>query len=184
MEKRQCFELGYLSKVHGLDGALTAVLDTDQPERYAELDALFLEQGTQLVPFLVEKVSGRKGKQLILHLEGIDSQEKANQLKGSKIWLPEQALPKLGKNQFYYHELVGAEVEDALHGKLGRISEVLDLPQQTLASMNWQGSEILFPLNDAFIRGFDREASVLLTNLPEGLIEVYLNPETEESHAH
>jgi 16S rRNA processing protein RimM len=184
MEKSQCFELGYLSKVHGLDGALTAVLDTDQPERYSRVDALFLEQGTQLVPFLVEKVSGRKGNQLILHLEGVDSQEKANHLKGCKIWLPEKVLPILSKNQFYYHELIGAEVEDARHGKLGSIKEVLDLPQQTLASMDWQGSEILFPLNDAFIREFDRDACILRTDLPEGLIEVYLNPETEEDRAH
>lgn len=183
MDKGQCFELGYMSKVHGLDGALTAVLDTDQPERYSRLDALFLEQGTQLVPFMVDKISGRKGNQLILHLEGVDSQEKATALKGCKIWLPEKALPALGKNQFYYHELIGAQVDDVHYGKLGSIREVLDLPQQTLASMEWQGSEILFPLNDAFIREFDRAAAMLRTNLPEGLLEVYLNPEAEENHA-
>jgi len=184
MVKSQCFELGYLGKVHGLDGSLVAVLDVDQPERYRSLDAVFVEQGSQLVPYLIKKVSGQKGSQLILSLEGVESEEQAKMLKGSRLWLPEQALPKLEKNQFYYHELIGCQVEDQQLGRLGKIREILDLPRQTLASMEWQGAEVLFPLHDQLIKRFDRENAVLHTILPDGLLDVYTKPETDEIHAH
>lgn len=184
MNKSQCFELGYLGKVHGLDGSLMAVLDVDQPERYQKLDAVFVEQGNQLVPFLIRKTSGKKGSQLILSLEGVNTEEQAQKLRGCRLWLPEAALPKPGKDQFYYHELVGAEVEDEHYGKLGKVKEILDLPQQTLASMDWQGTEVLFPLHEQILRRFDRDAALLFTCLPEGLLEVYTKPESDEIHAH
>ena len=184
MDKRQCFELGYLGKVHGLDGSLMAVLDVDQPERYQKLDAVFVEQGNQLVPFLIRKTSGRKGSQLILSLEGVNTDDQAMKLRGCKLWLPEAALPKPGKDQFYYHELVGAQVEDEHYGKLGKVKEILDLPQQTLASMDWQGTEVLFPLHEQILLSFDRASAILKTSLPEGLLEVYTKPESDEIHAH
>ena len=183
MEKSQCFELGYLGKVHGLDGSLVEVLDVDQPERYRKLDAVFLEQGNQMVPYLIRRVSGQKGSQLILSFEGVDSEEQAQKLKGSKLWLPEKALPKLSKDQYYYHELIDCEVEDEHYGRLGKIGEILDLPQQSLASMEWQGAEVLFPLHDQLILRFDREARVIFTRLPEGLLEVYTKPDSDEAHA-
>jgi 16S rRNA processing protein RimM len=184
MVKSQCFELGYIAKIHGLDGGVMAVLDVDQPERYRKLDALFIEQENQLVPYLVNKTSGQKGNQLILGLEGIDNGDKASTLKGCKLWLPEKALPKLEKDQYYFHELVGCIVEDKALGRLGEIREILDLPQQTLASMDWKGAEVLIPLHENILLKFDRQASVLYTMLPDGLLEVYTKTETEEDDAH
>ena len=58
MERNQCFEFGYIGKVHGLDGSVVAFLDVDQPEQYRKIAALFVEQNSQLVPFIIRKISG------------------------------------------------------------------------------------------------------------------------------
>jgi 16S rRNA processing protein RimM len=45
MAKTEYFELGTLSKPHGLKGAFHLYLDVDDPYEYEDLDAIFLQQG-------------------------------------------------------------------------------------------------------------------------------------------
>jgi 16S rRNA processing protein RimM len=183
MDKSQCFELGYIERSHGVDGAFVAVFDVDQPQRYHKIDALFIERGAQLVPYLVRHISTGKGNKFVISVEGVRSEVEAMALKGSVLYLPEAVLPKLKPDQFYFHELVGCKVEDAELGSLGTITEIFSLPNQTLMAMDWQGSEVLIPVHDDIVKRLDRTNKVVKTALPEGLLEVYLQPEEPQSHA-
>jgi 16S rRNA processing protein RimM len=183
MEKRSCFELGYLGKVHGLDGSLVAVLDVDQPALYRKLDAVFIDIKGQLVPYPVSEIKSLRGNQMILRLAGVESAEDAGKLKGSALFLPETALPPPAPGKFYFHELVGCRVEDAEKGTLGVITGIVDLPSQVLATMDWQEGEVLIPLHDDILLGFDRKEKRVKTRLPEGLLDVYAKTESPETHA-
>jgi 16S rRNA processing protein RimM len=184
MDKRHCFELGYILRAHGLDGGVVARFDVDDPTRYFGIDAVFLDGPSGLVPYLVRSVKPMSGQQVVLHLEGVLNDGAAQMLKGSNLFLPEQALPKLKDGQFYFHELVGAKVEDQKAGPLGVIREILDFPQQTLALMEWKGSEVLIPVHSDIALRLDRTSGTLFTLLPEGLIDVYLQePKQEEVDA-
>lgn len=183
MEKSHCFELGYIERSHGVDGAFVAVFDVDQPMHYAQIESLFIEQGAQLVPYLVSRISSAKGNRFVLSVQGVTTEAGAYALKGHTLFLPESALPSLKSNQFYFHELVGCRVEDAALGLLGIITEIFSLPNQTLMAMNWQESEVLIPVHDDIVKQLDRDNKVVKTNLPEGLLEVYLQPEITTAHA-
>jgi 16S rRNA processing protein RimM len=50
--------------------------------------------------------------------------------------------------------------------------------------MDWKGTEVLIPLHENILLKFDRQAAVLYTMLPDGLLEVYTKTETEEDDAH
>lgn len=176
MDKSQCFELGYIERSHGLDGSVVAVFDVDQPSYYRKIDALFLEKSNQLVPYLVRQVMPMNGNRVVLRLEGVENDVQAQVLKGTSLYLPDSALPPLKADQFYFHELIGAQVEDLKSGKLGLVSAIYEYPQQTLVGMSWQGAEILIPLHDDIIQNFDRAQKRVVTNLPDGLLNVYLQP--------
>ncbi|MNT82127.1 16S rRNA-processing protein RimM [compost metagenome] len=64
-------------------------------------------------------------------------------------------------------------VDEAL-GELGEILEVNEYPQQFVATVLYQETEILFPLNEDFIVEIDDEEKILTLDLPEGLLDVYL----------
>jgi 16S rRNA processing protein RimM len=184
MDKDHCFELGYILRAHGLDGGVVARFDVDEPARYLGMDAVFLEISTGLVPHLIRSVKPMAGQQVVLHLEGISNDTAAHALKGCRLFLPEQALPKLDDGQFYFHELVGVKVADLQVGPLGTIREILDFPQQTLALMDWKGSEVLIPVHPDITLRLDRKSGTLFTQLPEGLIDVYLQePKQDEVDA-
>ncbi|GJM62393.1 ribosome maturation factor RimM [Persicobacter diffluens] len=168
----QCFELGYITKRHGLDGSVNAVLDTDDPSVYIDLEAVFLEHGGSLVPYIVEDIR-MKGDQAIFTFEGVESPEDADALKGVKLFLPLDILPDLGEGKFYYHEIVGFRMQDRQHGDFGMVTTVYDNDKQPLIAVDCNGKEVLVPMADDILLKVDKEAKVIETQLPEGLLEVY-----------
>ena len=81
---------------------------------------------------------------------------------------------------FYFHELPGFRVTDAVLGALGTVSSVYSLPHQDLLGMDYKGSEVLIPLTDAVVTGINRKTAEVYTKLPEGLLEVYLTDSGEQ----
>lgn len=184
MNKNQCFELGYILRPHGLEGSVVARFDVDQPSDYLGIDAVFVESEGRLVPFLVRKVNPTSGQHVVLSLEGISEEAQAQTLKGCKLFLPEQVLPKLADHQFYFHELVGAQVEDEAHGTLGTIREIVEMPRQTLGVMEWENAEVLIPIHEDIVLELNRSTHTIKTRLPQGLLEVYTrNQSNDEVHA-
>ena len=56
MNKADCFHLGYVAKLHGFKGEVSLFLDVTEPERYASLDAFYVDINDQLIPFFIERI--------------------------------------------------------------------------------------------------------------------------------
>ncbi|MHA8071574.1 ribosome maturation factor RimM [Aquirufa ecclesiirivi] len=174
MAATEYFELGTLSKPHGIKGAFHVYLDVDDPEEYEDLDAVFLQLGNEMVPYFITDLQIRSNLNLLC-LEGIDTLDAAKELVGVKLFLPVSMLPKLKDNQFYYHEIVGYQVIDKNHGALGTVKEVYSTGAQDVLVMTYQTKEVLIPLMDEIIPKVDKKNQVIHSILPEGLLEVYLD---------
>lgn len=90
------------------------------------------------------------------------------------IFLPIDELPKLDGKRFYYHEVVGFKVKDAIHGEIGKIEYINDQTSQHLFVINYNNKEILIPINDDFILELDRVNKVIKMRLPEGFLKIYI----------
>ncbi len=174
MQKENCFYLGKIVKKYSFKGELLVKLDTDDPEQFIEMESVFVEQHKNLIPFFIQQSSLHKSELLRIKFEEVDSEEDANALLGSALYLPLEALPKLTGNQFYYHEVIGFMVKDMTFGVVGTITSVNDSTAQALFEINRDGKEILIPINDNFIKKVDRETKTIHLDVPEGLIELYL----------
>ena len=180
MAKQEFFYLGYVQKMHASDGRLKIKLDVDDPPAYQGLDALFIKIGVSKVPFFIEELSIQSNGLAIVALEDVDDPEQAEVLTGKEIYLPMEALPELKENQFYYHEIKGFKVIDKQNGELGRVEEVLEYPGQDLIQLFYNEKEVLIPINDDTIVQVDRAGERLFVQMPEGLLDVYLNSEENE----
>ncbi|QHI38245.1 Ribosome maturation factor RimM [Kordia antarctica] len=174
MRIEDCFFLGKIVKKYSFKGELLAKLDTDQPDLYDDLDAVFIKLGRDFIPFFIEKSSLHKSDLLRLKFEDVNTEAEADQLLKSELYLPLEFLPKLEGNKFYYHEVIGFAVEDASFGKVGIISGVNDSTSQPLFEILRDTIEILIPINDAIIKKVDRKAKTIYIEAPEGLIDLYL----------
>ena len=180
----ECFELGYVVKTHGLKGQFIAVLDVDDLADYDELERVYVALATApavLTAYLVERFSPQGEARVLLKLRGIERIEEAEALRGAKLWLPLSELPDLDDNQFYFHDVIGFQVIDENQGELGTVENFYELPQQDVLAMRYQGQEVLIPVVDELVTHADMEAKQLFVNLPEGLLDIYLNPNAHKN---
>ena len=174
MKKEDCFYLGKIVKKYSFKGELLAKLDTDEPELYENLDAIFIDLRGNLVPFFVESQQLHKSDLLRLNFEDVDSEADADALLKCDLYLPLDLLPKLEGNKFYFHEVIGFKITDENFGEVGIIKSVNDITAQALFEIDRNNIEILIPMNDEFIVNVDRENKTVYVNTPEGLIDLYL----------
>lgn len=173
MTKEECYRLGNITKPFGYKGQMVFYLDVDSPEDYAELDSVFVETKTGLVPYFF-KVDNINGNKAIVTFEDLTPDE-AHALAGHDLYLPLDLLPKLTGNQFYFHEVTGFRVVDSQYGDIGTLQTIIEYPAQPIFQINKEGKEILIPVIDPVIKQVDREHKILYITAPNGLIDLYLN---------
>ena len=166
------YYLGKITKVFGLKGEVVVCLDTDEPEKYHQMESVFLLIGEEPVPFLVESVKVKNRSQLIVKFRDMDPEE-AGSYVDTVLCLPLSSLPPLEGNKFYYHEIIGFQMTDEKAGPIGVCEEVLEYPHQASFRVVSGEREVLVPIVDAFIRQVDRISRTIHLSLPEGLLEIY-----------
>jgi 16S rRNA processing protein RimM len=149
-------------------------LDTDEPELYENMESIFVEFNKNLIPFFIENSSFHKNDFLRVKFEDVDNEEQADEIIGSEVYLPISMLPKLEGNKFYFHEVIGFEIEDKRLGVFGKIVSINDSSAQPLFEVVNGSVEILVPMIDQFLVKIDRENKKVVMDLPEGLVEMYL----------
>jgi 16S rRNA processing protein RimM len=174
MRKEDCFYLGKIAKKFSFKGEVLIYLDTDEPELYDNLESVFVEFNKNLVPFFIESSSLHKNDFLRVRFEDVDTEDEADKLVGLQVFLPLTMLPKLSGNKFYYHEVIGFEIEDKRIGVFGKIISINDSSAQPLFEVVNGSVEILIPMIDQFLVKIDRENKKVIMDLPEGLVEMYL----------
>lgn len=130
-----------------------------------------------MVPYFVDTIKLQKNSTAYLNLEDVDHIDKAQVIVKKKVYLPNDKMPERDPDDFRYTDLIGYLVIDENEGELGEITQVQELPQQFMASVDFNGQELLFPLNDDLILGIDAEEQVLEVELPEGLVDLYRGEE-------
>ncbi len=173
MQKEDCFYLGKIVRKYSFKGELLAKLDTDQPELYEHLDAIFVQVRNNLIPFFIEHSQLHKSDLLRIKFEEVDTEADADALIKSELYLPLELLPKLEGSKFYFHEVIGFKINDKNFGEVGVIKAINDSTAQALFEVDRDGVEILIPMNDEFIVKVDREAKTIWVETPEGLIDLY-----------
>jgi 16S rRNA processing protein RimM len=175
MKKEECFHLGKIIRTHGVKGDVMIYLDVDDPGQYKKMKSILIETDEELTSFGISQVSIRDNIARV-HIKGVDDMTKAGEFLKCEVWLPLSKLPKLEENKFYIHEIINFKVIDRSKGEIGIFEKVVDLPQQTIAQIKNGDKEILVPMIPEFIEGVNKKEKILFLNLPDGLVDLYLNP--------
>ena len=174
MRKEDCFYLGKIAKKFSFKGEVLIWLDTDEPELYEDMESVFVEFNNNLVPYFILRSSLHKNDFLRVQFEDVNTEAEADDMLGCAIYLPLKMLPKLTGNKFYFHEVIGFEIEDKRHGVIGIIQSVNDTTAQPLFEVLNGSVEMLIPMIDHFLVEIDRKNKKVKMDLPDGLVEMYL----------
>lgn len=170
MKVDNCYQLGEVLKTHGLKGEVIVFLDSDFPDKYNELESMFLLQAGKLVPFFLESIQVQ-GTTARIKIEDIEDQDSAKTLVGLPVYLPLTLLDD--SEGYYYHELIGYDVE--CDGKsLGKVTEIYDQERNPLFAFDHEGHEVLVPFQDQFLLDVDKAKKSIKLDLPEGYLAIYM----------
>ena len=175
MKIEDCFYLGKIVRKYSFNGELLIKLDTDEPELYENLEAVFIDYRNTFIPYFIENSQLHKSDLLRVQFEDVTTEADADLLLKCDVYLPLEFLPKLEGNKFYFHEVIGFTVEDLNFGLVGTIKAINDSSAQALFEIDRNNVEILIPVNDEFIVKVDRAKQTIVVNTPEGLINLYLD---------
>lgn len=177
MNKEETILLGHISKVHGKDGAVVIHI---RPGLFygienAPQEAIFVGVNDYVVPFFIEWYQESSQDEVRVKFQEIDTPERAAWFTGREVYTPKPKDEQKQKKAFSINEIIGFEVIDEIHGNIGTVSEVMELPQQEILKvLNTEGKEILIPLVEELLLDFDAKNKVIEISAPEGLIELYL----------
>lgn len=174
MTKNDCFFFGKITKTHGLKGEITIKLDVVNPSDFSDLNYILIEENGSLIPYFIEyqKINGDKMFALLQDVKNVD---RAMTFVGKAVFLPNEMMPELDEDEFYYSEIVGFRLIDEEKGEVGVISNVLEYPTQAVIQVMKNGKEILIPVHDDILQKVNKKAKTLNIKAPEGLIDMYLN---------
>lgn len=158
-------------KPHGLKGEVSIALDAEAPEDFSDIETVFVENRERLLPYFIERISLR-GNKAFLKLEEVNSQEEAQRVSKSAIYLPKTSRARSGRGEFYDDEVIGFEVSDTGMGTLGKITEIVQAGPNKLLSVDYQGKEVLVPLNSPFIDSINKSRKKITVTLPDGFLEI------------
>lgn len=139
-----------------------------------DINSIFIDMAGKLVPYFVESIKYQQKNAAYLYLEDIDTIEKATMLVKKDIYLPNKLKPKKKKSDFTLKDLKGFTAVDESEGELGKIIAIHEYPQQLIAAVIYKDCEVLFPLTEDIIKGIDVVKEIILIDLPDGLLDIYL----------
>jgi len=167
------FYLGVITKTFGYKGQLVVYIDADEPEKYKTLEAVFVKEEEEMLPYMIEDFIYKGANQAILKFADVDGED-AKSLVKSELYLPLTFLPPLTGNKFYFHEVIGFEVIDKEKGNIGKCVDFMEISRQPIMQIDYNGTEILIPAVDEIFDTVDRAHKTITIAAPEGLIDVYL----------
>ena len=174
MKQDELFLLGKIVRTFGTKGEVIFQIDSEILSRIKKLESVYLKINENLIPFFIELIQPKAKGQAMVKFLDVDCTEDATLLAGCEIFIPIGMLPKQKGTQLYSIEIEGYKVIDANRGETGTVRTVLEMPQQALLAIDFNGKEILVPIVDEIVKKIDRKTKTIHIDAPEGLIELYL----------
>ena len=165
--KKRFLECGKIVATHGLRGEVKVLPWCDGPEALVPIKTFYLDGGN--TPKRAERCRIQKNM-VLLKLEGVDTPEAAQALRGRVLWLDREE-DTLEEGQYYIQDLIGLTVEDAETGeRYGTLRDVTETGANDVYHVAFPDGRVqLVPAIPQVIAKIDLDGGKMLIRPLEGL---------------
>ncbi len=180
MTNNQFQEIGFLSRSKGLKGVVKASFEVfflDALEQGFTFKHVFLFKKGTYLPYFIERINW-KARPTEVKFEEIKDRNEAATVENQKMFVRLKDIEPFLSNEEEEEEgwngLIDYQMLDAANDVvLGKIKDIMELPQHELAEVEMQGGkELLFPLHEEFIVEIDEEKKTIKVDVPDGLLDL------------
>ena len=165
-----------IRKPHGTSGSVKVSLLPDIELDFLQEEPVFLIIDGKPVPFFIDDYK-EAGGEPIIHFEQLNSVDHANELSGLDLFVGEKCI--ILNHDLTPAALIGYKVTDQKLGPLGVIIFTFSSGQHDVLVMLYREHEVLIPFDPDLFDDIDEKSQMLYSQLPDGLVQLYLNEEEE-----
>jgi 16S rRNA processing protein RimM len=162
--------VGQIVALFGVRGELKVRLLTDIPNRFAELQTVYV--GGNHTSYSIQSVRPYKGEMVVLKLSGIDDANAAAPLCTQELFIPLSELAPLPPDSYYQHDILGLQVFTLDGQELGQIVEIIVTGSNDVYSVKKSdGSQVLIPAIKDVIKQIDLIRRTMYIDPLPGLLD-------------
>jgi len=164
--------VGRVTRTHGHRGAVIVRPDTDFPEaRFVPGAKVWIARANGPAEVTIVDAWFHNGRPIVT-LEGVNSMNDAELLRGAELRVPEDALQPLPEGAFYHFQLIGCEVVTVGGEAVGTVRAVDGEAGSHRLSIGAADGEVLVPLVTSICVSIDVAAKRIVIDPPAGLLDV------------
>ena len=170
--------VGLITSPQGINGKIKVKSLSDFEERFTEPGKRWIQKENE-TPREFELAHGFKkpGKEIfIITFKGVNNRNQAENLKGNKILVKGDSIPKLNKGEFHLTELVNLKVKILENNQLHTIGKVINLANEKnnllVIQLLKNKKEVLIPFVKEIVPVVDIKKQFIVLNPPSGLLEL------------
>jgi len=157
--------VGMINKTHNLSGSLRVFPITDFPERFLDRQEILVETKGKIELMKIDSISLHNGY-LIMNLAGVDTIEKAEELKGAYLKISEAQLEPLQEDEYYIYQLLNLDVKDINGSYIGQLVDILKTgANDVYVVKNKANEEILVPALKKVVKKINLAANEMIVEL-------------------
>lgn len=165
-------QVGVITATHGIRGEVKVFPTTDDPERFLDLETVYLDTGREKKLLTISSVKFFK-QFVILKFKEFDNINDVEPFrKKSLLVTREQAVP-LEEDEYFIADLIGLRVITDEDKVLGKLTDVLETGANDVYQVTDEnGKEILLPAIKDCILSVDLEKGEMKVHILEGLLDL------------
>lgn len=166
--KKEFLEAGKIVGTHGVRGMIRINPWSDSGEFLSRFKSFYI--GNEKTPVKVKKISPH-GRVCIAQIDGIDSIEQAEALRGKVLFIKRDDAV-LDEGRYFIEEIIGSKVYDAKSKELlGILKDVSPTGANDVWHIERNGKEYLVPAIEDVIVSVDIESEVIEINVLKGIFD-------------
>ncbi|OJW06334.1 MAG: 16S rRNA processing protein RimM [Chloroflexi bacterium 54-19] len=161
----------------GLRGAVKATIRTDFPDRFEQLEEVYIAPpgAANIVNWERKQLLSAKlqnDKVVVLRFEGLTKVEQVESLRGYNVAVPYSETVPLPEGEYYIFQIIGLDVYSTEDVYIGKVVNVERMPANDVYSVRGPLSknDVLIPAVKDIVKNIDLDTGRMTIELLEGLV--------------
>ena len=166
--------VGKIVATHGLQGTVILTHVAGNSKWMKKGQALMVEmQKGSYIPYFIADFKVVNDAEYQVNLEELAKVENAKKLVSKHVYVDEELLAAYAKSSPLLW--IGFTLTDINTGILGPLEDVMQTTNQWLGKVIYKDKEVLIPLIDQVIKNVNIRSKIIILDLPQGLLDVYMS---------
>ena len=163
-------QVGVITATHGIRGEVKVFPTTDDPERFLDLETVYLDTGREKKLLTISSVKFFK-QFVILKFKGIDNINDIEKYKRCSLYVTREHAVPLEEDEYFIADMIGMEVCTEDGNIFGTLKDVIETGANDVYVIeSAEHGEVLVPAIKECIRSVDIEKGQMMIHLMDGLI--------------